>query len=225
MPIPASSVPELTNSKSPVHRLAVAAEFQQRHIAPRAHFCMPAVSQCHHMVVWKCLCVPAWTQRLAARTFGFVRISCLRADVWLQRHTCSHFCCGPAQPPDTCSPLSHAFLHTCHTPVMPCGTVSEPLTSAVSWHGHMVMFACTPAKSPCGGGADVKIWFPNWVLIWSIKKARANCLGEGKMVGFLGPGRKRKDAGKERAFQQVLELEAHYNHVRSWVAGNGGLCQ
>ena len=29
-------------------------------------------------------------------------------------------------------------------------------------------------------GADTKIWFPNWFLIWSIKKAEVNCWVEGK---------------------------------------------
>ena len=26
-----------------------------------------------------------------------------------------------------------------------------------------------------GEGADTKIWFPNWFLVWSLKKAEANC--------------------------------------------------
>lgn len=49
-------------------------------------------------------------------------------------------------------------------------------------------------------------------------------MGEGEKVGFLGPRGKRRDTGKEKAFWQVLEPEARYNHIRSWVAGNGDLC-
>lgn len=76
-----SSVPELTcsNSKSPVHIIGTTAEFQQCH---EARFFMPAMSQCHHMVVWKCLCMPARPQGLAAQTFRCVQVSCLSADTW-----------------------------------------------------------------------------------------------------------------------------------------------
>lgn len=61
-------------------------------------------------------------------------------------------------------------------------------------------------------------------MIWSIKKAEANCWAKAK-VGLPGPREKSRDTGKE----EVL-LARHWNgrhattmQVRSWVAGNGGL--
>ena len=51
------------------------------------------------------------------------------------------------------------------------------------------------------GGADNKIWFPNWFLIWPIKKAEANCWVKLK-VRLPGPERKRRDTGKEGLFSR-----------------------
>lgn len=53
------------------------------------------------------------------------------------------------------------------------------------------------------GGADIKIWFPNWFLIWSIKKAEANCWVKEK-VELLGLRRKRRDERKEEVFSARL---------------------
>lgn len=60
----------------------------------------------------------------------------------------------------------------------------------------------------CRGGADTKIWFPDWFLIVSIKRAEANCWTKGK-VGLLGPRKKRRNMLGEKVFvSQVLEQEA-----------------
>lgn len=37
--------------------------------------------------------------------------------------------------------------------------------------------ASSPALLNVEGGADTKVWFPNWSLMWSIKKARSQLLG------------------------------------------------
>ena len=41
-----------------------------------------------------------------------------------------------------------------------------------------------------GGDADSKVWFPNWFLIWSIKKARSQLLGRRYRWDFWVPGEK-----------------------------------
>jgi hypothetical protein len=64
------------------------------------------------------------------------------------------------------------------------------------------------------GGADSKVWFPNWFLIWSIKEPIAGQKGQ---VGLPGAWKKRRLREREGAFffGQVLEGEAGNNYVRS----------
>ena len=54
-----------------------------------------------------------------------------------------------------------------------------------------------------GGDADSKVWFPNWFLIWSIKKTGANCWANGK-GGTSGSQEEKADARKKRDFSAML---------------------
>ena len=53
--------------------------------------------------------------------------------------------------------------------------------------------------SMIGRGADAKIWFPNWFLIWSIKKTGANCWAKDKGGTSLSQEEK-KDGEHRRGF-------------------------
>jgi hypothetical protein len=59
--------------------------------------------------------------------------------------------------------------------------------------------------SPVGGGANTKVWFPNWFWIWSVKEAetRRQWLGGRDKWDFQVPGGK-GDAGKEKGLFFVL---------------------
>lgn len=59
-----SCVPALIycDPKSSVHVIDIAAECQQCHVALQTHLFMPAMPQCHHTVVWKCLGMPSRSQ-------------------------------------------------------------------------------------------------------------------------------------------------------------------
>jgi len=66
-----------------------------------------------------------------------------------------------------------------------------------------------------GGGADTRVWFPNWFVIWSIKEAGSQLLGGRNRWNFLVPGGK-GDTGKEKGpYGQALEQEAGVYRVRS----------
>jgi hypothetical protein len=58
---------------------------------------------------------------------------------------------------------------------------------------YKTIFHITPnrqMKAPVGGDADIKVWFPNWFLIWSIKEAGSQLLGRRDRWGFWVPGGK-----------------------------------
>ena len=59
-----------------------------------------------------------------------------------------------------------------------------------------------------GGVADTKVWFPNWFLILSVKKAWRQLLDGRDRSDFWVPGEKKRDIGKEQGlFSQALEGE------------------
>jgi hypothetical protein len=65
-----------------------------------------------------------------------------------------------------------------------------------------------------GEGANIKIWLPTWLLIWSIKKVKVNCSAKGKKISGVQVEEKRR---KKRVFffsRQILDREACNNHVR-----------
>jgi hypothetical protein len=56
------------------------------------------------------------------------------------------------------------------------------------------------------------------------KEGKSQLLGKRGKVGFQGPRRKRREAGKGRLFGMFWNGRLQPNHVRSWVAGNSGFC-
>lgn len=48
-----------------------------------------------------------------------------------------------------------------------------------------------------GEGANIKIWLPTWLLIWSIKKVKVNCSAKGEKISGVQVEEKRR---KKRVF-------------------------
>jgi hypothetical protein len=62
-------------------------------------------------------------------------------------------------------------------------------------------------KQSVEGGADTKVWFPNWFLILSIEKSWSQLLDRRDRWDFRVPGGKGRHRKREGAFQQPPPLK------------------